>query len=109
MSDQYRAGRRLEYKCIQELRRRGFSAQRTAGSRGPFDVVAWTNRNVHFIQVKKATTLARLKAARRDARTAWAYATQPWIPGLHIELWAWHNKGWIVYDLKTRPLEEVPR
>jgi hypothetical protein len=57
----YLKGRRAEYLFIKELRRWGYEARRTAGSHGPFDIVALDqsemfNHPVRLIQVKAVKT-----------------------------------------------------
>lgn len=106
MSSPYITGRRLEHKCVAEMRKQGFGAQRTAGSHGPFDVVAWSRDVVYFIQVKKVATVGGLRKARRQAHAAWRDQPQPHFPSIHRELWCWHEHTWIIYDLDARdPLE----
>ena len=49
----YNNGRAREYQAVAELRARGYSAYRIAGSHGPWDVVAWDGTNYLYIQCKK--------------------------------------------------------
>ncbi len=48
----YARGRRLEYQARNLLIARGYTVVRSAGSKGPVDLVAWNERHVLFIQVK---------------------------------------------------------
>lgn len=59
MNKNYQAGRRVEYEVIAHWKEQGYSASRTAGSHGTFDVVAYRyDRKPEFIQCKRTTTLA---------------------------------------------------
>ena len=51
----YDTGRRLEYKAKKELEALGYTVVRSAGSKGPFDLVAIGENDIRLIQVKKAT------------------------------------------------------
>lgn len=51
-SDRYRRGRRFEYQRMKHWRDRGYTVIRSAGSHGPFDLIAFRNHEVHFIQCK---------------------------------------------------------
>ena len=75
----YRSGARLERLARAQLERNGFTVVRSAGSKGPVDLVAWDGVCVRLIQVKSEggatkATLARLKALQRP-------------PGTWVELW----------------------
>jgi len=48
----YKKGRKGEYEVINKLREKGYIAVRTAGSHGPFDVIAIKNNTILLIQVK---------------------------------------------------------
>lgn len=53
----YRAGRRFEYETMRKYEDMGFTCVRTAGSHGPFDVIAFfCTRKPNFIQCKRVTT-----------------------------------------------------
>jgi hypothetical protein len=56
----YLAGRRLEYKIKKEWEKQGFIVLRTAGSHGPFDLVAYRMHHpVVMIQCKRVATLGQ--------------------------------------------------
>jgi len=46
-------GYRAELRAIRRLRREGYSTVRSAGSKGVFDVIAYNQKEIKFIQVKK--------------------------------------------------------
>jgi len=48
----YRKGYLREIKAVHELKRRGYLAFRTAGSKSPFDVVAISSSEILLLQVK---------------------------------------------------------
>jgi len=64
----YIAGRNLEYKTAKEWRDSGHLVLRTAGSHGPFDLVAVNNHrhNVTFIQCKRVETSSEAARLIRD-------------------------------------------
>jgi Holliday junction resolvase hjc len=49
---QYRRGRHFEYVRMKYWRGKGYTVIRSAGSHGPFDLIAFRNHEVHFIQCK---------------------------------------------------------
>lgn len=62
----YKKGRRTEYLVRKILAEEGFSSTRAAGSKGVYDIIAWSSEypRVRFIQVKKgakASLQERLK------------------------------------------------
>lgn len=52
MNKKYNAGRRKEYELKKELEGLGYCATRAAGSKGAFDIIAYNENHVRFIQVK---------------------------------------------------------
>ena len=48
------------------LREYGFSVVRTAGSHGPFDVIAWCESGAMFIQVKRSNKKRKPSKKERD-------------------------------------------
>ncbi len=48
----YERGRRLEYHARSDLRKQGFTVIRSAGSKGPADLVAINQKQVLLVQVK---------------------------------------------------------
>lgn len=54
-TNNYRRGRAAEYELKKKLEKEGYTVLRTAGSHGPFDLIAYTDDDsnpVRFIQVK---------------------------------------------------------
>ena len=59
----YISGRAFEYKVMKELRDMGFLVMRTAGSHGPFDIVAITDAGyVSLIQCKRVNDYNKVNA-----------------------------------------------
>lgn len=48
----YAAGRRFEYEVKKKFESRGYTVMRTAGSHGPFDLVAYRDDGIILIQCK---------------------------------------------------------
>ena len=82
----YERGRKAEYKAVEELRRRGFQAFRTAGSKGPFDVVAFSEKEIVVVQVKRG----KKKRATKDAREL--LASLPCPSNVRKEVWTWVDR-----------------
>jgi hypothetical protein len=53
MMENYRRGRYVEYMARDHLKKKGCATVRSAGSRSPVDLVAWSQSMVRFIQVKR--------------------------------------------------------
>lgn len=82
----YRRGVRKERACMKILSDAGYICMRTAGSHGPFDVVAIGPGVVRMIQVKRTKdglSPGELEVIRDELRTL------PMIPCLSYELWVW--------------------
>lgn len=93
----YAAGRRAEYKCIEHLREEGWPAVRTAGSHGPFDVVAWSGKHILLIQVKKVNTLAAMSYAVERANTSWDNSRLTEHCYLRLETWVRLKGHWYIH------------
>jgi len=48
----YEKGKRIEYMVKKKLWLQGFNVLRVAGSKGLYDLVAWNEEQILFIQVK---------------------------------------------------------
>lgn len=96
-STPYAAGRRAEYKCLAHLRDHGWRAVRTAGSHGPFDVIAWAGHDILFIQVKKVSSVARLHNALEQSRITWAKADLTHTTSVRLETWIRLKGYWYIY------------
>ncbi|MDP6461269.1 MAG: hypothetical protein QGH59_05765 [Gemmatimonadota bacterium] len=79
----YDKGRRLEYKTRDRLRDDGFTVVRSAGSKGPVDIVAFSAKVLRLIQVKAN---AAPGPAERDVLR---HLPRP--PGASVEIWVWHD------------------
>jgi len=57
----YRKGARYEYYVKQLLEEKGYLVVRTAGSHGPFDLIAFDKRNnlILLVQVKKSNYIPK--------------------------------------------------
>ena len=80
----YVAGRRLEYRARDELIAQGYTVVRSAGSKGPIDLVA-IGCNVRLIQIKsgRPRTSDRLRlravlAPRNVRREIWQWQAGTW-------------------------------
>jgi Holliday junction resolvase-like predicted endonuclease len=77
----YRRGARLEYLARDVLRQQGYVVVRSAGSHGPFDLVAVNGRAVLLVQVKKKgqsiwlalKPLASVRVPRCTRKQVWVY------------------------------------
>jgi len=56
--DNYAKGRTFEYARMKVWEEKGYQVIRSAGSHGPFDLVAFRANEVHFIQCKVVQTEA---------------------------------------------------
>ncbi|GEM_PF-2844306 len=61
MVTKYQTGTRLEYIARDKLESAGFIVVRSAGSKGPLDLVAWKGNDLRFIQCKR-TRLEEINA-----------------------------------------------
>ncbi len=67
----YLAGRRFEWKVRKVLEAQGWTVMRTAGSKGPVDLIAVQPGRVQFVQCKNRTPTKReLESAKRFAAIA---------------------------------------
>jgi len=92
----YAAGRRKEYDAVQRLRAAGWRAQRSAGSRGLWDVVAVKpGQRVRLIQCKYTalapTFLARPVPGVLDANARALLALEASDVPCDVELWVYHR------------------
>lgn len=62
----YRKGRSLEWKAKKELQLEGYLVIRSAGSKGPIDLVAFNRSCVRLVQVVKGSIpTSKLKAMKK--------------------------------------------
>lgn len=81
----YVRGRNAEYKAMEVLRKAGFQAFRTAGSKGAFDVVAVNDSEVLFLQIK------RTKSRRNTKNAEEALTALPCPPFVKKAVWVWKD------------------
>jgi len=82
----YLKGRRAEYKTIETLKNEGYICLRTAGSHGHYDVVAWDDYDVYFIQVK-IDCLPSSKEIEKITNSPF-----PKVRNCHREIWVWTTR-----------------
>ena len=99
MGTPYQAGRRAEYAAIRELKTQGYQAVRTAGSHGPFDVVAWTPNELLFVQVKKTSYPPAFANILKSAADELSAAGFPTHVARGVEIWIRCIGSWYVYPL----------
>lgn len=67
----YRAGRRLEYLWIVQMKQKGYTCTRAAGSHGLIDCLAWNEQEIIMAQIKngnRAWNSADLESLRAMPR-----------------------------------------
>lgn len=83
----YRRGYRAELAAKKELEAQGFTVLRAAGSKGPFDLVAFNKDVVRFIQVKRVRNgSGGLSKSLRELERV------PVPPCARKEVWLWRDK-----------------
>ena len=89
----YVAGRRLEYRARDELIAQGYTVVRSAGSKGPIDLVAIgpaEGRHVRLIQIKsgppRTSDRQRLRAVLAPR-------------GVRREIWQWQAGTWRIHPV----------
>lgn len=98
MSTPYTAGRRAEYAAIKQLRQEGYAAVRTAGSHGPFDIVAWNTQRVILIQVKKVKAPLDIKPALAKAKAEMWTGRLPVFKHLVLEIWIRYDGHFYIFS-----------
>jgi Holliday junction resolvase-like predicted endonuclease len=56
LATKYSKGRAIEQRVMTFLKMSGFSAMRSAGSKGVFDIIAYNKEMVRFIQIKSGAS-----------------------------------------------------
>jgi Holliday junction resolvase len=85
VSRNYRRGRAYEYRVIRMLEQTGYSAGRSAGSHGLFDVWAVNAQHIRVIQVKCGS--ASMSPAEREQ-----FRELPAPANVSKEIWAFSGK-----------------
>ncbi|MGO0122220.1 hypothetical protein [Desulfothermobacter acidiphilus] len=83
----YRRGYLAELKAKEELEGQGYLVLRTAGSKGPFDLVALNREEVRLVQVKRCKDGNGIRPG--DLR---ALKALPVPPDATVELWIWRDR-----------------
>ncbi len=86
----YRRGARLEYLARDRLRQQGYVVVRSAGSHGPFDLIAVNAQRVLLIQVKQKGQSVRL-ALEHLAAVHTPHSVRK-------QVWVYHRGQWRVID-----------
>lgn len=88
-----------EKKCLAELASRGYSVARTAGSKGPFDVMAINENHILYVQVKK-TKNWKGRCPSKAKKYFWKYKESLFMENTRVMIWAWiDGTGWFVTEL----------
>jgi Holliday junction resolvase len=81
---QYARGRAYEYRCMELLKREGWTVGRSAASHSPVDIFAAKEGRIILIQVKSGK--ARVKTEELRELVKWAVA-------FNADAEVWHFKG----------------
>jgi len=87
----YRKGKKSEYRARDELIEEGFQVMISSRSLGPFDIIAWNEFSVRWIQVKSCS-----KKRFYPEKIELEEIEKAKIPcGYDKELWVWFKRrGW---------------
>ena len=86
MVTQYERGRAKEYRCMELLKRDGWTVGRSAASHSPVDIFAAKDGKVLLVQVKSGK--ARIKAEELRELVKWAIAFNA-----DAEVWHFRERG----------------
>lgn len=93
-----RRGREAEKMCADELASRGYLAFRSAGSRGPFDVIGINRQEILLVQVGRTKNHARRRLPKKLRQLMRAVC--PDSPIIRRQLWAYvDGSGWTVTEV----------
>jgi DNA-binding PadR family transcriptional regulator len=101
---QYRAGRAKEYQIMHKLQDEGYIVSRASGSHGVFDLIAWSKKELRFIQSKKEAEEAsnpegKYAADIKQMREIVVPTTTEEVM-VSRELWiSVDRKGWRIYKI----------
>lgn len=99
----YTKGRTVEHKVIHFLTESGYHALRSAGSKGAFDVIAFNDKTVRFIQVKHTSDKGTSYAA--ELRKMASTLVPEWCTK---ELWVHMDRAQFVKIYTTNHNREYP-
>lgn len=95
-----RRGYDAELRCCSELSSRGYSAYRSAASRGPFDVFALGSGGAVCVQVKRTKDKSRRR--QKKAVDEIALIGAPVSEHNRKQMWCWVDRtGWFVVDIQS--------
>ena len=83
----YASGRAVEWKARDELTRAGYTVIRSAGSKGPVDLVAFDGKGVLLVQVKATRRKVVSMATVNDALMQMAELPRP--KNARCQVWAY--------------------
>ncbi len=95
MSTPYQKGRRVEYQLANELREQGWTVIRSAGSKGPADLVAWRDCHVEIIQVKRCQSQTYARQRIREAIAKFEATGIRVLPFVVFSIWLRYQGRWI--------------
>ena len=106
----YRKGRDAEYAARHVLQDRGFFVVRSAGSKTPFDLIAWNSEDLIFLQIKRTTIPPNARGVSDRYHADLAGGREiPRPPNSHFHLWVMvPKKGWWRYEVLPGGIMEVP-
>jgi hypothetical protein len=106
----YRRGRDAEYAARNLLQEKGYSVVRSAGSKTPFDLIAWNSEDLFFLQIKRTATPPSAKGIGNRYKKEIEKGEQTQRPGRsRFQLWVMVPKyGWWRYEILPGGLMEVP-
>jgi hypothetical protein len=91
----YIRGRAIEYRGKKELEQAGYYVVRSAGSHSAFDLVAWNDQEILFIQCKREKKSAKNPKKKKYKRDLIQIDTIKIPPNGRKEFWIWRDrKGW---------------
>jgi Holliday junction resolvase len=100
----YRRGYITENKAVNQLKKMGYTAVRTAGSHSPFDVIAWKQDEVRFIQLK------RTKKWKNYNLEVKQISEQKVPKSVKLELWVWvDRKGFTKVEIEKGSVKQIIR
>jgi len=103
---QYKKGKRVEYKARDELIKEGFQVMTSSRSLGIFDIIAWNEFSVRWIQIKSCSKKRFHELSPAELQEI---EEAPIPCGYDKEIWIWFKrKGWrkFIFQLAGRTLKK---
>jgi len=109
VSNNYKKGREAEYIARDILKEMGCTVVRSAGSKTPYDLIAWTKEEIYFIQVKRITKVPTVEEIRSLFKKDLNQIAVTQFPRRsHVQLWVYVPRGgWHRYAIIRDPILEV--